>query len=324
MTLFNENYLFHHIDISKKPECQNVQFKRVFQFLQLFLLQRVYGIDAITRSSIRRSSKQCEFEVFLGGSCNPTTWRYEQAIPYFQLRSISYYNPQVANWTPDLVDIEHRAKELAPLLFFVIDHSTRSLAAIAEIGYLAARGKNIIVVMNPMPKDKNQIKFLQQTKLDNEKDHDNVCEARRTLRILLQSINIPVFDNVKVALECAAFFIKNIGVLDSSEDANPSLTRSIGWDFRQTSSLTNESDDDGYGGSLGSSNRTLSRSSSPTSSDFYDSPSDENKQSRLEKSIRLFHISIRFYLDFISVSYNRFLFFVNLLFVLLEIFFFLR
>ena len=149
--------------------------------------------------------------MFLGGSCNPTTWRHDQAIPYFQSRSVSYYNPQVADWTPDLIEVEHRAKELAPLLFFVIDHDTRALASIVEVCYLAARGRSIIVVMNPMP-DKNHTKFIQQKhstiERDDEDDYENVCEARRTLRTLLQSMNIPVFDNVRLALECAAFILE--------------------------------------------------------------------------------------------------------------------
>lgn len=32
-------------------------------------------------------------EVFLGGSCNPTTWRADTAIPELQKHGITYYNP---------------------------------------------------------------------------------------------------------------------------------------------------------------------------------------------------------------------------------------
>jgi hypothetical protein len=208
-------------DISKKPNCKNLKFKRAFQFLQLLLLQRVYGIDVITCPAARKSSKhsqreleqeqQQNYQVFLGGSCNPTTWRHDQAIPYFQSRSVSFYNPQRADWTPDLIEIEHRAKELAPLLFFVIDYDTRALASIVEVCYLAARGRSIIVVMNPMP-DGKYTKFIQQKnssiEKDDKDDYENVCEARQTLRTLLRSINIPVFDNVRLALECAAFILE--------------------------------------------------------------------------------------------------------------------
>lgn len=34
-----------------------------------------------------------ENEVFLGGSCNPTTWRTDKAIPALEKLGITYYNP---------------------------------------------------------------------------------------------------------------------------------------------------------------------------------------------------------------------------------------
>lgn len=67
-------------------------------------------------------SKGCS--VFLGGSCNPTTWRVDIAIPMLEEANISYYNPQVDEWTPDLVEIEAEAKDNAHVLFFVIDNET--------------------------------------------------------------------------------------------------------------------------------------------------------------------------------------------------------
>lgn len=33
------------------------------------------------------------YDVFLGGSCNPTTWRQDLAIPYLQDAGVSFYNP---------------------------------------------------------------------------------------------------------------------------------------------------------------------------------------------------------------------------------------
>ena len=223
VSLCESRFLNHTLtldDISKNPQCNNIKFKRAFQFLQLLLIQRVYGIDFTTLSGGRRPNKcsqqeheqqQHDYQVFLGGSCNPTTWRRDQAIPYFRSLSVSFYNPQVTDWTPDLVAIEHRAKELAPLLFFVIDHDTRALASIVEVCYLAARGRRIIVVMSPMS-DKKHTKFIQQKDnshdKDDEDDYQNACEARQTLHTLLRNINIPVFDNLKIALECAALTLE--------------------------------------------------------------------------------------------------------------------
>lgn len=207
-------------DISKKPHCKNLKFKRAFQFLQLLLIQRVYSIEVMSCAKFRRPMKLSQqqreedhnYEVFLGGSCHPTTWRHDQAIPYFQSRSVSFYNPQVPEWRPELVEIEHRAKELAPLLFFVIDYDTRALASIIEVSYLAARGRSIIVAMTPMP-ERKYTKFIQEKNSVNEKDdeddYENAYEGRRTLRTFLRILNIPCFDNVQLALECAAFILES-------------------------------------------------------------------------------------------------------------------
>lgn len=51
--------------------------------------------------------------IFLGGSCNPTTWREDIARPYLDTLGISYYNPQVDIWTSDLIVKETTAKEEA-------------------------------------------------------------------------------------------------------------------------------------------------------------------------------------------------------------------
>ena len=41
------------------------------------------------------------------------------------------------NWKPDLIEIEDQAKQIAELLFFVIDNQTRSAASVVEAAYLA-------------------------------------------------------------------------------------------------------------------------------------------------------------------------------------------
>jgi hypothetical protein len=209
-------------DSSTTDFVANIKFKRAFQFLQFLLIQRIEGENIVKCSKMKRllknrqcshehESQQHNYQVFLGGSCNPTTWRHEQAIPYLESRSLSFYNPQVSDWTPDLVEIEHQAKELAPLLFFVIDHDTRALASMVEVCYLAARGRSIIVVMSPIP-DKNSTKFLQRKSTtiadDDDNDYENVCQARQTLRQLLHTMNIPVFNHVRPALECAAYMLE--------------------------------------------------------------------------------------------------------------------
>lgn len=89
-------------------------------------------------------------EVFLGGSCNPTTWRADVAIPTLNQLGISFYNPQVSDWTPDLIELEHRAKEKARVLFFVMDSETRATAGAIEAAHIAGLNtKQLVLVLHP-------------------------------------------------------------------------------------------------------------------------------------------------------------------------------
>jgi hypothetical protein len=51
-------------------------------------------------------------EVFLGGSCNPTTWRADVAMPELDKLGISFYNP-VSCLSPHVADVS-----LTLILFF--------------------------------------------------------------------------------------------------------------------------------------------------------------------------------------------------------------
>lgn len=100
-------------------------------------------------------------EVFLGGSCNPTTWRADVAMPTLNKLGISFYNPQVSDWTPDLIELEHRAKEKARVLFFVMDSETRATAGAIEAAHIAGLNtKQLVLVLHPY---KMNQKILNET-----------------------------------------------------------------------------------------------------------------------------------------------------------------
>jgi hypothetical protein len=86
--------------------------------------------------------------VFLGGSCNPTTWRQQIAIPLLERANVTYYNPQVEEWYPALVEEEARAKKNSSVLFFVIDGKTRAIGSMLEVvEYIAAKEKEVVLVI---------------------------------------------------------------------------------------------------------------------------------------------------------------------------------
>lgn len=90
-------------------------------------------------------------QVFLGGSCNPTTWRKDIAIPVLEDGGVTYYNPQTDDWSEELVATEAAAKDAARWLLFVIDGQTRAMASMLEASALIAGGRSVVLVVQDIP-----------------------------------------------------------------------------------------------------------------------------------------------------------------------------
>ena len=67
--------------------------------------------------------------VFLGGTCNQSTWR-DRLIPEL---TIDYFNPVVENWTPECYERERVARETADFCLFVITPKMEGLFSLAEV-----------------------------------------------------------------------------------------------------------------------------------------------------------------------------------------------
>lgn len=105
--------------------------------------------------SSEKKKMASKYQIFLGGSCNPTTWRHQVAIPILKNFGITFYNPQVDDWTPEMVQLESRAKSDAEILFFVIDKQTRSTVGMIESAFIAGSNKRLILVIYPFSIDTN-------------------------------------------------------------------------------------------------------------------------------------------------------------------------
>ena len=144
-------------------------------------------------------------KVFLGGSCNPTTWRTDIAIPAFEAEGISYYNPQVENWTPELVEVEACAKRDAVVLLFVIDRDTRAVASMNEVVEEICRGREVVLVVQDMDPDSelalgpNLLKDLNR--------------GRVYLRDIAQRYGVVCYDRVEDAVQdtCARLSLAGTG-----------------------------------------------------------------------------------------------------------------
>eukprot|EP00466_Bigelowiella_natans_P007339 jgi/Bigna1/81355/fgenesh1_pg.80_\ len=74
-------------------------------------------------------------DVFLGGACNPTTWRKDVAEPIFDQQKVSYFNPQVEEWTQELIVLESLVKASSRILLFVLSGQTRAISSMIEVSF---------------------------------------------------------------------------------------------------------------------------------------------------------------------------------------------
>lgn len=133
--------------------------------------------------------------IFLGGSCNPTKWRAEIAIPFLEKNNIPYYNPQVDDWSEELVAIEADAKENAEFLLFVIDSKTRAIASMLEATEYALTGRNVLLIVDDIV-DGEDI----GDQLITGSELKDLNRGRAYLLDIAKRNNIPLFENVQVAL----------------------------------------------------------------------------------------------------------------------------
>ncbi|XP_063909208.1 uncharacterized protein LOC135126914 isoform X2 [Zophobas morio] len=144
-------------------------------------------------------------EVFLGGSCNPTTWRADTAIPELQKYGITFYNPQVSMWVPELVAQEHDAKQAASVLLYVVDSQTRSTVGMIEVAYLVASGRCVIVVAHSYRPGQS---IMGET--ITAREYRDLVEGQTTLLTLVRSKGIEVHKNLPSALQCTAKILRNV------------------------------------------------------------------------------------------------------------------
>ncbi|KAK5650835.1 hypothetical protein RI129_001864 [Pyrocoelia pectoralis] len=150
-------------------------------------------------------SKTCE--VFLGGSCNPTTWRTDTAIPELQKHGITYYNPQKSIWGPELVAEEHDAKQSASVLLFVLDSQTRSVAGMIEVAYLVASDRCVVVVAHPYELGQSIMGEELSYRLTS-REYVDLVSGQMTLLSLLKNQGVKVHANLTSALQRTTSILK--------------------------------------------------------------------------------------------------------------------
>lgn len=110
------------------------------------------GSSLSSGPSVRQSCRLPHGLVFLGGACGPTSWRRDLAIPELGAAKIPFFNPQVEEWSPELVDVEAAKKAEAGTLLFVISERTRSIASMIEAAeHITAGERHVVLVIRMVP-----------------------------------------------------------------------------------------------------------------------------------------------------------------------------
>ncbi|GAB5370174.1 hypothetical protein AAMO2058_001469700 [Amorphochlora amoebiformis] len=161
MTLYSHNVSFSNIALAEEQEFKSMQ------------------------------SSLSTVDVFLGGACNPTTWRKDVAIPIFKDKKVTYYNPQVENWTQDLIVLESLVKASSRILLFVLSGQTRAISSMIEVTEYIFTGRDVVLVIQEMIKgvtiQGEEIPNVELRELNN---------ARNRLRKMAKRFDIPVFNTV--------------------------------------------------------------------------------------------------------------------------------
>ena len=72
---------------------------------------------------------EIEKKVFLGGTCNESTWRNR----IIAMLDIKFFNPVVADWTPACMTEELRQRELCDFCLYTITPKMTGVYSIAEV-----------------------------------------------------------------------------------------------------------------------------------------------------------------------------------------------
>ena len=114
--------------------------------------------------------------VFLGGTCNESTWR-EDLIPNLE---IDYFNPVVDDWTPECMKEEEKQRKECDYVLYVITPKMTGVYSIAEVVDDSNKQpeKTVFCVIEK-DKDKKfskaQMKSLEQVKSMVKENRATVC-----------------------------------------------------------------------------------------------------------------------------------------------------
>lgn len=135
-------------------------------------------------------------DVFLGGTCGGDMWRTPFEADLAR-RGRSFFNPQVDDWQPWMVDLENRCIQESPVVLFPVLGSTLGIGSLGEIGFsvlavlrsiTSGRNRELIVLIEPEA-DPSMIITVKQADGTKTKEHPGpaLIQESNRLRALVRS-----------------------------------------------------------------------------------------------------------------------------------------
>ena len=113
----------------------------------------------------------------LFGTCGTTTWR-EKFINTYNDLAIPYYNPQVAEWTPELAQVEARHLLNDDIVLFPVTAQTYGTGSLAETGFSVLQ---VLKSIQNAQSHRKVIVYIEQG-LDSLLVNDNPVAAKESMR----------------------------------------------------------------------------------------------------------------------------------------------
>lgn len=161
--------------------------------------------------------------VGLFGTCGTTTWRQEFITAYDDF-AIAYYNPQVAEWKPELAQIEAQHLVNDDIILFPVTAQTYGTGSLAETGF------SILQVLKSVQGAQNHRKvivYIEQT-LEPQLVQENPVAAKESTRARalvsahlnqIQDPNVYVVDSMQEMLALSIKLYPAVAAMRHASDA---------------------------------------------------------------------------------------------------------
>lgn len=125
------------------------------------------------------------------GTCGDSTFRQELLIPAYEARGISYFNPQVADWKPELAEVEAMHLASDQIILFPVLAETYGLGSLGEVGFSIAQAmrfddrRDFVFLIDPVVSDELQ---AQDSKMAKESNRMRALQRQHILRMDLPNV----------------------------------------------------------------------------------------------------------------------------------------